>query len=387
VTEPRTAIDPAELNGYLVSKGWRREGSSRGAALWGLEPGCRLVVPERREYDDDEELLAEAVRQLAAWEERPEPDVLLDISEPMVDTQFYRLHPGTPSGTIPLPTGLTAVQAVHDLMRAAAIVVEQGPQLLIEGRRSTIVDRFLRGVSLGSARPGSYVLTSRVPVAGSMPKEADMQLDLLATTVETTAPRRWLAGREVVWALHRAVRVAHTTAGYVLRAQHQSSAFYDAVGQGLSANLCKALADLGSSGRHDSGRYRAFEIGFGWARGMPADQPAEPLSFSENMVGILAGAGEELTRVARSRWARIVGRVETLHEGAEEQRIRIIGELRTEKEEELGRRSVWVTVSPAQYESAWEAQRNGWSMIVDGHLGTKRGRLQMEPRRVEIVRR
>jgi hypothetical protein len=391
VSEFETAVEPADVNGYLANKGWRREGTSRGAFVWGLEPGCRLVVPERREYDDDDELLAEAIRRLAAFEERPEPDVVLDISEPRVDTQFYRMHPDTPSGTIPLPAGLTAVQAVHNLIRAAAIMTEQGPQLLIEGRRSAVVDRFLRRVSLGSARPGSYVLTSRVPVVGTAPADASGQLDLLPTTAEVlgaVSPHRWLAGRDVVSGLHHAVRVAHDTAGRVLRAQNQFSAFYDGVEHGLSANLCEALSDLGSFGRRRPGAYRAFEVGFGWAREVPSDESTEPIAFSENMVGVLVRASEELTRVARSRWARIVGQVETFHERAEEQRrIKVIGELRTEDGAVLGRRSLWVTVSPGQYEEAWEAQRNGWDVIVDGQVSTARGRLQMEPSRVEVVRR
>ncbi len=388
MTEPGMAVDPAHLNGYLASMGWRREGTSRGALLWQLEPDCTLIVPERREFVDDDQLLIQAVRRLAAFEERPEPDVVLDISEPMVDSQFYRMHPDTPSGTIPLPAGLTAVRAVHDLMRATAIMTEQGPQLLIEGRRSAVVDSFLRSVSLGSARPGSYVLTSRVPVGGSAPADADLQLDLLTAPLQETAGARdRLAGREVVSALHRAVQVAHAIAARVLRAQSQFSDFYDAVEQGLSANLCRALADLGSFGRRQPAGYRAFEIGFAWARGMPSEEPSDPVSFSENMVGLLARAGDELAEVARSGWARIVGRVETFHEGIEEQqRIRIFGELRTEKGEVLGHRSIWVTVSTAQYEAAWEAQRHGWDMTVEGRLGTSRRRLQMEPSRIEVTR-
>ena len=174
--------------------------------------------------------------------------------------------------------GLTAVQAVHNLIRAAAIMAEQGPQLLIQGRRSAVVDRFLRRVSLGSARPGSYVLTSRVPVAGTAPTDASRQLDLLPTTAEApgaVSPRRWLFGRDVVSGLHHAVRVAHDTAGRVLRAQDQFSAFYDGVEHGLSANLCEALSDLGSFGKRQPGAYRAFEVGFGWARqGHPTNKPS-----------------------------------------------------------------------------------------------------------------
>ena len=312
---------------------------ARGLRL-GAGAACRLVVPERREYDDDDELLTEAVRRLAELEERPEPDVILDINEPYVDTQFYRMHPDSPSGTISLPAGLTAVRAVHDLIRAAAITAEQGPQLLIEGRRSAPVDRFLRRVSLGSARPGSYVLTSRVPVEGDARAEVSKQLDLLSTEEpHTVVISGGFSARGVVSAMHQAIGVAHAAAHHALRTQGQVSAFYDGVERGVSANLCRALADLGSFGRHDASEYRSFEIGFGWARGMPTDESSEPILFSKNMVGILIWADAELTNLA-DQCPPACRKAETNKRGPGEQpRIRIVGELLMEGNM-LGRRSV-----------------------------------------------
>ena len=392
MTEPALAVDPSDLNGYLESAGWRREGTSRGALVWALEPGRRLIVPERREYEDDDELLVEAVRSLASAEERPELDVVLDISEPLVDAQFYRMQPDTPSGTIPLQAGLKAVQSVHDLMRAAAITTEQGPQLLIEGRRDALVDRFLRRVSLGSARPGSYILTSRVPVESEQrePEEAagQQQLDLLSPSLalRTISGGNALAGRRVVSNLYSAVNAAHEAARSVLRTGEQRGAFYDGVEKGLSANICRALADLGSFGRRHASSYRPFEVGFGWARARPVSEPGHPIAFSENMVGVLAVAADELADLARSGRAQIAGQVETLKRAPGEQpRIRIIGDLRIEAGAVLKKRSVWVAVGNADYEAAWDAQRNGRTVTVVGQLGTTRGRLQMETSQIEIA--
>jgi hypothetical protein len=162
--EPEALIDSSELRGYLASKGWRREGDWRGAGVWALESSGRLLIPDHREYQDDSELLIEAVRKLAGYEERPEQELLLDIAEPMVDSQYFRTFPQTPSGTTPLPSGLKAVRGIHELMTTAARTFEEGPRMLFEGRRSGRVDRFLHTITLGSARPGSYILTARVPV-------------------------------------------------------------------------------------------------------------------------------------------------------------------------------------------------------------------------------
>ena len=121
-------------------------------------------------------------------------NVLLDIAEPDVDVQYFRAYPDTPSGTISLLSGLKAVQSINNLMRSAADTVEKGPHLLISGRRSALVDTFLHRVMLGTAAPGSYVLTARVPTMALRPEGLDGTNEF--------------SGRTVVKQLHRALSAA-----------------------------------------------------------------------------------------------------------------------------------------------------------------------------------
>ena len=185
--DSETVPDPSDLSGYLLSRGWRREGSWRGAGVWELESSGRLLIPDQREYQDDGELLAEAVHKLAGYDDRPERELLLDIAEPMVDSQYFRTHPDAPSGTIPLPSGVKALNGVHLMMSTAARTVEQGTRLLFEGRRSGPVEDFLHRVMLGAARPGSYVLTARVPV--TIPDQPQLSLWADGQTNGTAALR------------------------------------------------------------------------------------------------------------------------------------------------------------------------------------------------------
>ena len=122
-------------------------------SVWRLGSEARLLIPDLHEYEDADELIQTAVAKIAKYEARPEHDVLLDIAEPMVDAQFYRIHPDAPSGSVPLPTGVKAAESVLNLMKTAATAVEQGLHLLYEGRRSQQVDGFLHRVLLGSATP------------------------------------------------------------------------------------------------------------------------------------------------------------------------------------------------------------------------------------------
>lgn len=380
--ERETVIDPSELSGYLASRGWRREGSWRGAGVWELESSGRLLIPDRREYQDDGELLAEAVRKLAGYEERPEQELLLDIAEPMVDSQYFRTHPETPSGTIPLPSGVKALNGVHILMSTAARTVEEGPRLLFEGQRSGPVKSFLHRVMLGTARPGSYVLTARVPVsAPDQPQPSLWEEDGKAAGRQAGIP-----GRAVLSQLRQAVVAARAAAGQVIdrrvtNGQERLDVFDDSVDQGVSANLCKALGDLGGYSKD-----RPFEIGFSWARGLPGQEPSEPIAFTRPMAGILSRAADELERLAKSGHAQIIGEVETLNMRAgEEPRIKVVGEFRSDGREPY-QRALWVIVSRSQYDQAIEAQRAGWWIDAEGRMVTAHRRREMRPERFDIRR-
>lgn len=383
--EPEAAIDPSKLSGYLLSRGWRREGSWRGACVWELESSGRLLIPGHREYQDDGELLAEAVRKLAGFEERPERELLLDIAEPMVDSQYFRMHPETPSGTIPLPSGVKALNGVHLLMSTAARTVEEGPRSLFEGRRSNPVENFLHRIILGTALPGSYVLTARVPV--TIPDQPQLSLweEGKSHGAADTRPVG-IPGRAVLSRLHQAVGAARAAAeqvveGRVAEGQERLDVFDDSVEQGVSANLCKALADLGGSSKD-----RPFEIGFAWARGLPARETDEPITFTGPMADILSRAADELERLAKSGHARIVGEVETLNMRAgEEPRIKVVGQFWTDGREPF-RRALWVIVSRGQYDQAIDAQRAGWQIDAEGRMVTVHRRREMRPERFNIQR-
>ena len=381
--EPEATIDPSELSGYLASRGWRREGSWRGAGVWELETSGRLLIPDQREYSDDGELLAEAVRKLAGYEERPERELLLDIAEPMVDSQYFRMHPESPSGTIPLPSGVKALNGVHVLMSTAARTVEDGPQLLFEGRRSGPVESFLRRVTLGAALPGSYVLTARVSVTAPEQPQLGLWEDSKANGAVGSRPTG-VSGRAVLAQLRQGVVATRTAAGQVIERlatnrQERLDIFDDFVDQGVSANLCKALGDLGGYSKD-----RPFEIGFAWARGLPSQEPGEPVAFTGLMAGLLSRAGDELERLAKSGHAQIIGEVETLNMRAgEEPRIKLVGEFRIDGREP-SQRALWVIVSRSQYDQAIEAQRAGWLIDAEGRMVTVHRRREMRPERFDI---
>src|SRR6202035_4026041 len=139
--------------------------------------------------------------------------------------------------------------------------------------------------------------------------------------------------------------------------------FDDSVDEGVSANLCKGLGDLGGYSRD-----RPFDIGSAWARGLPRQATGEPIAFTGPMAGILSRAGDELERLAKSGHAQIVGEVETLNMRAGAERgIKLVGESHGAGGEPF-KRALWVIVSRSQYDQAIEAQRARWRIDAEGRL-------------------
>jgi hypothetical protein len=360
----------ANVSSYLESKGWVRDGERRGATTWHLGDDAWVLVPDVRQYDDASLLLHEAVAGIAKCEARPEGDVWRDIEEPMVDAQFFRLHPDAPSGSIPLWEGLRAAQGVFDIMKAAAAVTEQGP-LLIEGTQTPRVRSFVRRVLLGSAAPGSYILTARVPAT-----------EIGAQELDTANGNREFTGRAIAARLRTAVNAAQAAAQRVLQDPNEMDAFYSATESGVSANLCKALSDLGGESRD-----KPFEMGFSWARGKPGQQPTE-VKFTSSMSSVLFRASNELTSLARSGTATITGRVTDLHaEDYLPSRIKIWGDLQApESASLLPQRSIWVVLTDSDYRRAIEAHRDVLTVEATGQLTTSNRRLELRARTFEVFR-
>lgn len=372
------AVRGPDIRSYLTSKGLRPEGDWRGASVWQLSPELRLLVPDRHEYADADQLVQAAVATIAQYEARPERDVWRDIAEPLVDAQYFRLHPDAPAGSIPLPTGVKAAQGILDLMKSAASVAEHGSQLRVEGRRSQQVDSFLHTVLLGAAAPGSYILTARVPTAPVGPQ----QLDFIQGSRE-------FSGRTVLLQLHAALEAARAAAAASLQQRGELQPFYESVEEGVSANLCWALRDLGGEKRD-----QPFEIGFSWARGLGGVEPVPELAYNSAMPTILGRAGDELATLARTGAARITGFITTLHDerGGPSRvrnglaRVKIQGDIQMDDQAKLPRRTIWAVLNQTQYDEAIEAHRDTRQVTVEGRLATSARRLELRATTFQVRR-
>lgn len=203
----------------------------------------------------------------------------------------------------------------------------------------------LSQVQLGPTRPGSYVLTVRIPVAQSLVRRVGQQLyDAVAAAGEAAATGN-------------------------------RAAFDDMVTAGVSADLCTALSGLaGERGQ------RPFEIGFRWARGMPSALPAATVTFGERAGELIQSAADRLRRLNTAIEVTATGVVESLHDDparGDRWRVRVRGEIVT-PHGRGSRRTVWVRLTDRRaYDQAIAAHQ------VQAQVRA-RGALSNEDRRAEL---
>jgi len=358
---PSAGIGVAEVTTYLADAGWRRRLEGwRGAAIWGHPNGAEVLVPPRDGMGDADLRLRDILAILAEVEQRPVADIAQDIGSPLVDTQSYRTFPdGLPRGTTTLPAGLQALQGVRDIFGAAARTVLEGPHFAFTGQRPRTVTDLLDRVQLGPTRPGSYLLTVRVPV-----DEPDW-------IGEPIVP----FGRQVLLQIHDAVTAVAPAAE-----SSELAAFDSTVTAGVSAELCEALSGLSGTQRR-----QPFEISFRWARGLRSELPPATVRLPEGAGVVLRAAAARLRQLHVSGEATVTGTVEDLHDdppgGGDRWRIKVRGELRSEGGV-ARRRAIWVRLPDQDaYDAAIAAHGEHRPVRAAGVLTSTNGRVELVARR------
>ncbi|GAB3277789.1 hypothetical protein GCM10027589_03700 [Actinocorallia lasiicapitis] len=335
-------LSAADVSGYLESSGWVRQPERwRGASVWILGDDHEVVVPDGDRFADGARRLQEIVGVLARLERRPRELVAADIATPMADLQWYRTPAIALNGQIGLGDTVTALSGARDVLSAAARVAHSGPSAVFDGAAPAPVRELLQGACVGPVIASEGTMLVRVPV-----QNADGS-DL---------------GRRALLLLQRTLPLLSDAAGSALRSKDYRI-FDETVAEGVSAELCGALAQLGGSG---SGT--GFEIGFRWARAAPPDVPATVVEFEAGAGQVLRTVKHRLRRL-RQRRASISGFIRALSDDRSGNRFRVKVQGRIAVDGTATHRSVWVRLpDEATYDEAISAHRAGGAVLVEGTL-------------------
>ena len=293
---------------YLEAHGWQRQtGTPASPGVWTLtgEDGTyEVIAPSSQGTRDFRQRVAELLRTLAIAEGRSQRDVLRRIMTGPYDVQSVHTHFSSPSGTAPLRDAADAFAAAHAMLSASTASLER-PHQVLPPRPPRRTSELMKRVLAGPTGAGSYVISIMVPVLPLSPHE---DLASLHHESEPFAPdEREPFERSATKHLHRALLAARAAAHDALDKENLVDAFRSRETSGISANLCKALADL--AGKDAVG----FDVHFSWTPYRPAHGLEPKISFGDAAIPVLRQAATELRTSRPKDGVMIVGRVVRLH--------------------------------------------------------------------------
>lgn len=284
-----SALTPETLSRYLSSTGWAPEQHLDRATLWSRreEDGdFQVLVPGDRELRDYANRVSDLLTTVAAVEERPIRLLLDDLETTGADTLSFRLLPSGPSGTIPLFNAVDALAGVRELVVSSTYALMSEQPMLVQGRRPESALDFARTVRLGTPRAGSWAIAAQLAVP-RVDVNADPPL-----------------ARRVSLQMHRAVRACFAASGEAQR-DFDLGSFLRRTGEGVSANVCDALAKLGRDGV-------PYDVRFSWAAQLSSSVPARSFRFSTRRIEVLHTAAEQLKVAVPDGEVTVEGQVSKL---------------------------------------------------------------------------
>ncbi|GAB1824642.1 hypothetical protein [Herbidospora sp. RD11066] len=343
-------LSVADINTYLAVSGWTRQPEAwRGAAVWIHRDDHEILVPGSDHMGDGPRRIREIVSLLARVEGRSAEHVVTDIATPMADIQWYRTPIAPNHGRARLTDAAGALAGAHEALTMTARVVLAGPRAVFDGTTPAEVRALLSSVQIGPVVPPDDLLTLLVPVDDGAP-----------------------LARRTLMLLHRTSVILRDASVHVAQTG-EMRVFDDAVADGVSADLCLALARFAGP---DS--VAPFEVGFRWARGLPASSPGDTVMFQAGAGAVLRRAGHRLRRLNENP-ASATGRIGILIDngGADRFRVQIRGDVRIGADDR--RRQIWVRLpDEPTYDLAVQAHRDGATVHATGPAKEVSRRLELQ---------
>lgn len=260
----------ANFRQYLIATGWERvtnlpEHVASEIAVFRRESDGELeevVVPMR--CDEEKYFfrrMAEAISDLANYEDRDAVDVLADLSTGPSDVvDFHVDDPSVANGTILIEDGLNLFGgAKRALLASACHVVD--PRAYYPRLRRATASEFIRSCRISSDR-GSFIARVFCPLDAAESETEGSQL-LLGELGEEDQPMPFT--RKVTHSLMLALNALVTSTDR----DATDRLFEDPVSNRINANLCDALLEMQPSGRNST-----LTVGTHWASSL---RPTEPI--------------------------------------------------------------------------------------------------------------
>lgn len=237
-----SALNPRAVVGYLRNRGWEKKREfGVNAAVFGISiDGIEheVLVPVAQQAHDFSPVMQVLIQDLVEVEDRPPHEILSDLGMAAFDVIRIRSPDADSIGSVRLVAGVELHENARDLaLHAANAAAAKKPRAVWRGRRPEGVDDYLGSLRLGQSQRGSFIISllspwDFVPMADRNQPEMGF--------VDPFGRRATRMLGRALEAVRKALREAAT--------EGVQKPFEAVVKDGVSANLCQALAEIARDG-------------------------------------------------------------------------------------------------------------------------------------------
>jgi hypothetical protein len=311
------------------------------------------------------------VDDLRKVERRTTDEIMRDIRSSTSDVLRIRLFGNLPNGRISVEEGARAFQKTRDLLLAAACAaVEKRP--VYSRKKFVEATGYVNRAQFAPAESGSFVMV----VETTVPPELEPHQQGLVLEEDPTAGSEPF-NRTVGLTLARAAGAARRIIDQV-PVTNSVGSIVDAVGDGVSSNLCEALAGL-----VDPDLSRSLELRFHWAATrLPKLVVPRQVVFESSISPFLSTIARTLREQMNIDEFEFVGPIYKLTSSSPE----LGGEISVSMVEPWRGRKVKVLLDARAYQRATLAHGTGQWISLEGELTRVGGSMVLvNPRNLRVL--
>jgi len=360
--EALRAISPPALSAYARAAGWvKTDPYGDHSDIYANEGKPEIVLPRTQRLGDYANVVSRLIEIFA--EVAGMDDLALYRTLITTDRDVIRVQvDGTDHGAVNVKQEIDLVSGAHDMLLAAACSLQTPTRPFYRAGANKEASDYLNRVRLGQTEEGSSVVTLLLPV---VPPPMQQPLD---PTRVTDDPFERKVTKRLAAALSATRNATEQTVGGA------TNAFFEAVEDGTSANLCDALVKLITP-------FQALDIGLVWARTRPMAHVQETIGFAEGDVPTLREAARTLRAQEPQYDFRSLGFVRSLKREENETDGTITLALSVEGKAQ----SATAVLSQPDYHRAIKAHKEKAPVLVSGDLERKNQRWHVSNPSLEEV--
>jgi len=363
---------PLDIAGYLAANGWLQVRNRPGIAqYWTKGEQYEVLLPVERRMDGFESLMAELLKTLEIAENVDQFALADRIRDGSADTVRVVLDSDdTADGTVEVTSASVLVSSARSMLAASAATTVQ-PRAYYARRRHRQVNDYMRRVRMAPLSSGSFVLRLLSPVP-PVPRAGQLHTGAIGVNVDDPFSRR------VVATLSDGLSAANTAAEVMYAGIDYENQLTALVMQGLSANLCEAIANTAEAvgdGRLTVG------ISWSWRRPEITDRPVS-FVYNSDRIEAIKEAGRLLKGFAPREEFELLGTIVKLERGPTDLTGRVF--VRAFFDESF--KSVAITLTDEVYGTAVQAHESRALVACLGELSRDGRQYELRnPRSFRVV--